>query len=554
MNIGLKRNLNLTIVLLVAVAIRVWGVRFGLPQRTHIDEPAYVLAALKIASGNFNIPYPTLSPNLYELILTFGYGALYAVYRIAGVYLSGLEFGRSYLVDPTPFYLLARLTSVLLSAIAVYITYLIGEKLIGKLGGILAALILAVVFIDVRHAHFAEPYALLSLFSITCAYFGFRFVENGKIINLVLSAGLAGMAFALRSSMALLFVIPVFSSLKRGSKNIRSLGDLGQYVRLIVPFAMSALVGFVLAYPGILIEPSQFLDAFRYYRDLASGAQGFQGFIFNPGSGWQFYFENFVVGLGGPLILASVCGLIIILLSVNHRRRWWLIISFPLIYMMLLGTSKMAFIRYSVPLMPYIALLAAVGVSSAYDYGTKKNKNLGWLLLITLMGLIIFIPLKNDVLLDNLLTRQDTRAIAKWWIESNLPVNSKIALQWFTPTLATENDPEPESSRIFRTFIIDPFVSNPDYYSIEYYRKNGFKYLIVSSFIYKLHRVDANDELVRKEFYASLDNQAKLIAEFKPNKGNAEIPFEFEEFYGPVMSLQSRDRPGPTIKVYQIVE
>jgi hypothetical protein len=56
----------------------------------------------------------------------------------------------------------------------------------------------------------------------------------------------------------------------------------------------------------------------------------------------------------------------------------------------------------------------------------------------------------------------------------------------------------------------------------------------------------------RSSFYARLPQQTTLIKEFYPNDSGIESPFIFDEIYGPAISLWQRERPGPTIKVYQV--
>lgn len=166
--------------------------------------------------------------------------------------------------------------------------------------------------------------------------------------------------------------------------------------------------------------------------------------------------------------------------------------------------------------------------------------------------LVVYQPLQNVITQNRLFTMVDTRATAKQWIEANIPTGSKIALQWYSPPLATVDDPEPDSSRTYFTEVIDPFDANPQLYNLDAYRAKGFDYLVISSFVYRLARVDALDNQQRTDFYRSLDTDARLLAEFKPVKGDGEIDFMFEEIWSPIVSLLQRDQPGPTIRIYRI--
>ena len=87
---------------------------------------------------------------------------------------------------------------------------------------------------------------------------------------------------------------------------------------------------------------------------------------------------------------------------------------------------------------------------------------------------------------------------------------------------------------------------------MQWYREQGFDYLIASSFIYRIPLVDRERDAERQAFYASLDQELELVQEFRPYQGDTEPPFIFDEIYGPAVSLWQRERPGPTIKIYRI--
>jgi hypothetical protein len=164
----------------------------------------------------------------------------------------------------------------------------------------------------------------------------------------------------------------------------------------------------------------------------------------------------------------------------------------------------------------------------------------------------VAIPSYRIILLDRLWSQTDTRTLAKAWIEANVPAGTRIATQWHGPPLSTLSDPEPYSSRTYDVEILNPFSADPQLYSLQYYQDNGFDYLVLSSFIYQLRRVDPAENAVRNAFYTSLNREAELVAEFKPYVGDSEPPFFFEQMWGPIMDLVQLERPGPTIKIYRL--
>jgi len=84
-------------------------------------------------------------------------------------------------------------------------------------------------------------------------------------------------------------------------------------------------------------------------------------------------------------------------------------------------------------------------------------------------------------------------------------------------------------------------------------RDQEIDYLILSSFIYRLERVDESENEFMRQFYASLESDVEVTAVFTPFiDGNEPAKFTFDEVYSPIISLWQRERPGPVIKIYRL--
>src|SRR5215813_3204381 len=70
-------------VVLVAVALRVWGIGFGLPHVYHYDEHFYINTALKVGAGVLNNP-PFAATGLSDLLVIL-FGADFVVARVLRV-------------------------------------------------------------------------------------------------------------------------------------------------------------------------------------------------------------------------------------------------------------------------------------------------------------------------------------------------------------------------------------------------------------------------------------------------------------------------------------
>ena len=84
------------------------------------------------------------------LLLFVEYGILYLTYLFLGITDTPQDFAILYIQDPTPFYVLGRLSVAVMGVVCCGALYLIGRKLYGSLNGVIAATLCAVwaVFVE----------------------------------------------------------------------------------------------------------------------------------------------------------------------------------------------------------------------------------------------------------------------------------------------------------------------------------------------------------------------------------------------------------------------
>jgi hypothetical protein len=548
--INVKFNLIIILCLILALSIRVWSLGFGLPYRYHIDEPAYVLAALQIGQGHLHISYPDLSPSLQEIFYLFLYGIMFLFDFITGRVSSPTDFSRLYKVDPSPFYLLSRGFSVICSLGAIVILYQLVRRTHNNKVAVISCFFLGVNFLDVRQAHFSEPYSLISLIVIATTFLSVYYYQSGKTRLLVFASILCGVAVGQRITALPIGLTLLLGLLLRNWPN-RSLKFIIKNLLALVPFI---IIGYIVGAPGILLNTINFFHGLFGQAFLASTTTGFWGYQFTNLPTWKFYSYMIEIAFGMPLTLFIILGIVFIIK--HHSPEGFILLSFPFFYILELNVASgqsSAFARYLVPAFPFMAIFAAIGVTRFSELFIQrfKPKFVEFFLILLVVFLSVF-PLYQTILLDRLWSKIDTRTIAKEWVEFNIPNSSKIATQWYGPPLASFTDSEPYSERVYDVTVLDPFTNDPNLYTIGYYVRNHDEYLILSSFIYDLQRVNQSENAMREEFYSSLNQKAQLIAEFKPYSGKIEPPFFFEQMWGPITDLQSFDRPGPTIKIYRI--
>ncbi len=130
----------------LALGLRLWGIRQGLPYAYNSDEDAhFVPRAIGMLTLGWN-PHYFANPPAYTYLLRLVFAAWFG--GRAGV-------SHTFAVNPTAVFMLARVCAALLGTLAVWLLYLAGARLFDRGVALLAAALEAVAFLPVFYAHLA---------------------------------------------------------------------------------------------------------------------------------------------------------------------------------------------------------------------------------------------------------------------------------------------------------------------------------------------------------------------------------------------------------------
>jgi hypothetical protein len=527
-------------IILLAFGLRVWGVNFGLPYTYHFDETTYTGAALNLGRGQIG---PQSNPTGYTNLLFVEYIIYFVLGNLLKLFSSSGEFANLYHTDPSSFLILARLTSIILGTLTVLIVYFIGKYLHSKIAGLASALLLAIAFIHVRDSHYGVPDIAVTFFISASILFLLLLIKQNKPLYGYLAALLAGYAIATKWTAAVI-IIPLILTIVFEHLSIKK----------ILILLGSFFTGFLLGGFQLILKPSIYITS--GLNELRAGGEGnFWFWQIDTLPGWFFYLKMMVFGLGILLTCAGLAGIVYYSwLSISKKNHAGIIVlSFPILYFLIMGISRHYFLRYALPLIPFVTLFAGIFLVVIYEWFSIKNRRLALIVVSTFYFLMIIFPFASSLRSDIILTKTDTRTVAKEWIENNIPAGSKIAVDWpiHTPPLSTSTQAVPLSKNnydVTNFFNGTGLSDNP----IGWYKENNFQYLIASSFIYDIPLANTLKSVQRQEFYHNLDSDLSLVKVFYPSDSAVEPPFIFDEIYGPIVSLWQRDQPGPVIKIYAV--
>ncbi|MGE0451579.1 MAG: ArnT family glycosyltransferase [Vicinamibacterales bacterium] len=438
----------LTSIVLAGFAVRLWGLTFGLPiVSARPDELVIVVTALRFLSeGNLN-------PRFFDYPGLFLYlvGAIYLVYYAIG---RGLGWFDSipHFVGGTHgrwpmLYFLNRFASALFGTLTIVWLYRTARRLFGETAGLLAALFLAFAFLHVRDSHYGTTDAALVFFTV-CAIHALVLLNGERRRSHAVRAGIfAGLAMGAKYN-SLLLVAPMFV-VEAGHAWSRRDRPRELLRTTYLPWMLGLmLVTFLATSPYLIID---YRHALRDFEALGSSMSGGMTPRDLLGPGWLYHVRfSLFHGVGWPMLLAAFAGAAVMLF--RHAFLALLLLAYPLAYYAVAGASANVFVRYMLPVVPFVCLFAAYFVDAVASWGAAHLSTARAAAdregpqaarphkpapaarlrvfragLAAALGLAVVAPSAWSVYhFDRILSQRDNRLVASDWVHEHVAFGSSV--------------------------------------------------------------------------------------------------------------------------------
>jgi hypothetical protein len=395
-----------------------YGIKWGLPNKNyphpsfHPDETASLESSLSI-----------LDPNrtLYPSSTALGNGAM-QFYLVAIVYKIGQAFGflKSQPVnyaDLESYYLTGRIVTVIMSVLMIYFVFLITRIMFGTNVALLASMFLASMPGLVADSHYFRPEAPAAFWIVLSLFFAVKIVQTKQIKFYLLAAMSAGFAASTKynSVFAILLIIAAhIISLPKKKRNFKTY----LFDKKLIYSYLIVIAAFFVGSIGILFYFDEF--KLRLLKQLA-----YQRGSFGPSTGlgpsWLGYFTYILpCSLSLPLLILSTLGFVFALVK---RCQWnILLLIWTISYYILMSSSTWWVVRYTVPLLPPLAILAA-----NFIFNLPKSRL--WKITFLVIGLIIALgSFTYSLILVTIMAAKDPRIAAYDWIQKNVPRGEKLGI------------------------------------------------------------------------------------------------------------------------------
>ena len=345
----------LVLVIAGGALLRVWGLAFGLPHPfTRPDEEVIVDVALGALSDRN--PHFFDWPTLFIYLTSIGYAVMFGIERAIGGTITNPAAAKSSF-EPL-LVLIPRALSVSAGVATIAALFGAARELFSRRVALIAAAFLAVAFLHVRDSHFGVTDVPATFLAVCAFWAGLRCATRGLTTGLVANAGaLCGLSASTKYNTVLVLLPAVLAILSQTIWNPpRSIG-LAVRHSLFCWFAPRWLSSSGRLTQCLITE----IPGGGDWRPAPSGERARR-----DGAGMDVS-RN----IHTPLRLGNSVG--------RHRDRRRLlahraqpraavfVLAFPIPYYLVLGSGLTVFVRYMIPIVPFLCLTAAVAVERFAD-------------------------------------------------------------------------------------------------------------------------------------------------------------------------------------------
>jgi 4-amino-4-deoxy-L-arabinose transferase-like glycosyltransferase len=558
----------LGVVLLVTLGLRLWGIKQGLPYSYNSDEAShFVPRAISFFSHDLNPQYFLNPPGysyLLHIVFELWFGSADAVRR-------------AYASDPTEVFVVARVVAAVLGTLAVWLTYLAGQRLFNRTVALLGAAIFGLAFLPLFYSHLALN-DVPALAPVALSLYGVAGVlRNGARRDYVIAGIGIGLASATKytggiTAVCLLgaFACDAAAGWTRAAGSAR----FAPLIRLVLA-AGCALAAFVIANPYAVLDFSAFQSGVATQQSLAGGSDPIK-LGTTSASGTAYYLWTFTWGLGWVPSLAALGGAGLLLI----RRRLALalvLLPAPIAFIIFMGDQQRFFGRWLMPVFPIVALLGGYGAVEMARWLIAARRMPGVVagvgVTVVLLAQSVATAVHNDVVLS----RPDTRNLTRAWMVAHVPAGAKVVIEpvvsddwtqdvgrslpwtasgarwqgWnpYVTNLAADGRLLPAGEH--RYVAVDEYERTLRPQLLTQYADSGYCWVAIGSLQAGRSFAQPGIAPAAIAYYAQLADHARLMYHVSPfASGKRAVPFSFDwsiDYYPAQYS-----RPGPEMSVYRL--
>ncbi len=485
-----REKILLGLILAGAFFLRSYHINWDQGTHLHPDERAIVMNTLPLALPQSLSQFLSVASPLNPHFFPYGNFPLYllkAISTFAAIF-------NHHLAEYNGIELVGRFISSLIDILTILLIFKMTRILFGEKAGFAAAIIYALSVFPIQASHFYAVDILLTFFTTLTLFRLLLFHTKPNILN----AAFVGISFGL-SLVTKISAIPLFAAIvgaisidfvlilvKAPHKYNVWLPHvpifLKRLIRDLLSIGFFTTLTFVIFQPYALIDSKEFISQNLLQSQMSNNAYIFPYTLQYVGKIPYFYeLKNLFLWGQGPVI-SLLCLLGVLFFALNYKNypkeaksKTLIILSFLLIYFLIIGKFAVGWMRYMLPLYPLLSIFGGTFLLFLVDKYFKPIKfnfvkiSLG----IAILLLLLIWPIS----FMSIYQKTNTRVAATDWINKNIPTGSPIAIEHW-------DDQLPLYSSNNYNFIILTLYDQPDdktKWAIMSQKIKAAKYIIIAS-------------------------------------------------------------------------
>ena len=496
-------SVSLGSILVLTLLLRLYGIDWGLPTSLHPyysyhpDEAPLLFWSEWLSQGHLVSKQFIYGGTFYFLILR---ACIYF-----GDIFTGLIGGFNLLASAI---LLARYLQVFLALLTMLLVYECGRLLYDRKTGLVAALVLALAPAHIVATQTVRPDAISAFLVVLIAFLAAKLLRSelsGRRKLLVYSGIAIGAAAAFRLPLIGFGLLPVIAYVIARQRT----NDY-QFLRLVFDwttlwFAVTIVLTYIVLSPHSLMYPEMFIAGIKTTMKYETGV--FPDAMVRGPIFFQYAWRLLHQALGYPAYFLALGGMVYAL--VRRRAEDTIVLVGIGLYFIMLSSITWTLVRYTLPMLPLLALLSGVAVIQIFEQTRHVYaRRIIYFIAVLLMAW----TLAADLALLNVVASKNVRVQASEWIMQNISQGKSTLIvkqydgdDFFNPVMLSQHNN-------IAVLLTDGHDSK------KFFAEMKLDYVILNELLYSdMERLGSRHprEEVR-DFYEAMKNaEMKLVKEIK---------------------------------------
>ena len=420
----------LLFIFIFGVILRLFSINYGLPYLYHPDEARIILDTFSMGHRLSLLPERPDYALLYRYLLLLIFGVYFILGKLLNVFSSPIDFAMQFLINPANIFLISRIVSVVFGAAIGILAYYLGRNIFGrKETGITAFIFVMFEFQLFQHSQWALHSIVFSFFILPAFYFMFRLIEQPIKKHFIYTGLFCGLAISIQNQGVLLIPSLILTYIISFMMH-RNTVSYKEFLKLL---ASSLFVFIIFSLIGNLYWFFIFDKAWLKYKELVGVTKvGFSSappFDYNIVSMFWWFINELI---RQDMILGVIMVLGFFYTVLRRTPQDFIYIAFVITFLYFTSNWGFRQLHNNIALLPIMCLFGARFVTETGGRFLKSIRNpLFKKAILAIFPIAVVAPLIYNILItDSARLHKDTRILAKEWVEDNIPVGSKVGVDW----------------------------------------------------------------------------------------------------------------------------